>query len=555
MCLADPISDIFAPITSRDNAALHVDPLAGVGMDVGSHVGSPFNSGADEVEAPRPPPSKVEVNNPLAAAVARPVAGPRLACSSAKCGELRAEMHRFLDGVDIEDIPPGVNRTDAQKAQRAAELESAGIDAEWARGFVDQANVEEPDLRYQLQLWQAAVDECRRRELESTREPSEAPPVPFVGPGVVAPSLERSRIANPGQLSTNDATSIRRDLRALGFATGARGAAGAWDADAFEGYRDFVERAVRADKLTIDQAQSTRAPDRAAVRALLRSAARTPQADPALRATPAQATTSGTVAPETKQVRVGKGRRARWVTRPSGHTNKREDVEAVQRALAARGFFFDERRLGSYDATTQAAVQLYNASYRGLHERAGGSATLVSGAMMTRSLFGTPEETPHLTDGPRWGELQEDPSIGLRNYHTPGSFVTSWGTQRARQFTIDFARQLRTIRPDSEVLANDNSKREGGPHPFHSGHQVGMELDFTHPDEAEGQTRADWLEHRKQELLAMRPFSSSIAFIYSSNPELVTHGRGLGLNMIQIGGHRMHYHVGIKSWTGGLARS
>ena len=82
-----------------------------------------------------------------------------------------------------------------------------------------------------------------------------------------------------------------------------------------------------------------------------------------------------------------------------------------------------------------------------------------------------------------------------------------------------------------------------------------MELDFTHPDEAEGQTRADWIEHRKQELLAMRPFASSIAFIYSSNADLVTYGRGLGLNMIQIGGHRMHFHVGIKSWTGGLARS
>ncbi|MEZ0315185.1 MAG: hypothetical protein ACAI38_25720 [Myxococcota bacterium] len=551
--MADPILDITSPRTTRDSAALHLDPLGGVGTDVGSHVGSPFNTGVDHVEPPRPTPTRVEVQSPLAAAVARPAAAPRMACGSAACRELRAEMHRFLDGIDIEGIPPGVNRAEAQKTRRAAELEAAGIDADWARRFVDQPNVEEPDLRYQFQLWQAACDEYRRRELESTREQPE-PPVAgpgLAGPGVVATPLERSRIASPGQLSTADATSVRRDLRALGFATGARGAAGAWDADAFEGYRDFIERAVRAGKLTSEQAHSSRAADRAAVRTLLRNAARAPKADPALRATPAQTTVESTVAPEQKLVRV----RKRWVLRPTGHRNRPEDVERVQRALLARGFFIDERRLRTYDATTQAAVQLYNASYRGLHERAGGSATLVSGAMMTRSLFGTPEETPHLVDGPRWGELQSDPTIGLRNYHTPGSSVTSWGTQRARQFVIDFARNLRTIRPDSEVLANDNSKREGGPHPFHSGHQVGMELDFTHPDEAEGQTRADWIEHRKQELLAMRPFASSIAFIYSSNADLVTYGRGLGLNMIQIGGHRMHFHVGIKSWTGGLARS
>ncbi len=544
--MADPISDIMVSRTAAGStAASPSDPSSDVGTDVGSHVGSPFHTGADVVEVRRPPRTAVDIHNPLTAALAHSHA-PATMCRTSACRDLRAEIHRFLDGADVIAEGTGV---EAKRALRSAELEAAGIDPGWARRFVNEANVEEADLRHQLELWRAACGEYRRRELESTADPAE---VPSTGPRIAPTPLQRSRIASPGKLSTADATSVRRDLRALGFATGARGSSGAWDADAFEGYKDFVERAVRAKQLTPEQAHSGRAVDRAAVRTLLRNAARAPEAEPALRATPAQATIASTVAPEFTMVRE----RNRSVRRATGHRNSPEDVERVQRALLARGFYIDETQLRTYDATTQAAVQLYNAAYRGLHERAGGSATLVPGAMMTRSLFGTPEETPHLVDGPRWGELQSDPSIGLRNYHTPtpGAYVTSWGTQRARQFVIDFARNLRTIRADSEVLANDNSLREGGPHPFHAGHEVGMELDFTHPDQAEGQTRAEWLEERKQELLAMQPFASSVAFIYSSNPELVTYGRSLGFTMFQIGGHRMHYHVGIRSWTGDLAR-
>ncbi len=523
--------------------------------DVG--VAATVAAGADQRARPRPASSAIRVTQPHAAAVAQP-ATTRLACGTSTCLELRAEMHHFLDGLDIAEIPDGPGKAEAQRAQRAAELDCVGINAAWARRFVELPNIEEPDLRHQLRQWRNAIAEHGRREAGSTAESlletpygAGPPPIAFRPPSMVAPTLDRARIATPGKLSTADSTSIHKDLRALGYATGARGAAGAWDADAFEGYKDFVERAVRAGKLTAEQATSANAASRGAVRALLRSAARTPNADADMRATPAQATMNSTVAPETKLVRVNK----RWVRRPSGHTNKPEDVRLVQQALIARGFHVDPAKMGTYDATTQQAVQLYNATYRGLHARAGGLSTLVPGAMMTRSLFGNPEETPHLVDGPRWGELQDDPSIGLRTYHTPGSYVTPWGTQRARDFAIDFARNLRTIRPDSEILANDISLREGGPHPFHSGHEVGLELDFTHPDQAEGQTREQWLEERKQELLAMVPFNDRIALIYSSNPELVTYGRGIGLNMIQIGGHRMHYHVGIRGWTGELNRS
>lgn len=548
------------------------DFAAPIGQTDLSAARSPSATRASDLRAtPRPQSSAVPILQAHAAAVASPRA-PRLACGTATCRDLRAEMRRFLDGSDIAEIPNGPGKAEAQRAQRAAELDAAGINADWARRFIDLPAIVEPDLRYQLRLWRDAVAEHKRREAESstdavadppggptttdpadpTREPPSVERPPRVGlrPGIAPPTVERARIAAPAQLSTADSTAVRRDLRALGYATGARGAAGAWDADAFEGYKDFVERAVRAGKLTVEQATSTSTANRRAVRTLLQTSARTPNADAELRATPAQATMNSTIAPETKLVRVNK----RWVRRPSGHTNKPEDVRLVQQALIARGFYVDPAKMGTYDTSTQNAVQLYNAAYRGLHERAGGSSTLVPDAMMTRSLFGNPEETPHLVDGPRWGELQNDPSIGLRNYHTPGSYVTPWGTQRARDFTIDFARNLRTIHPTSEILANDNSLREGGPHPFHSGHQVGMELDFTHPDQAEGQTREQWLEQRKQELLAMVPFNDRIAFIYSSNAELITYGRSVGLNMIQIGGHRMHYHVGVRGWTGELNR-
>jgi hypothetical protein len=455
-------------------------------------------------------------------------------------------MHRFMDGEDLAEIPEGANRVTEQRTKRAEQLESAGIDAAWALHFIDQPNIEEQDLRNQLERWRAAVEECQRRERAATEEK----PIGFAPPSATG-ALDRSRIANPGQLSTAEATALRGDLKKLGYALGAKGSSGAWDADAFEGYKDFVENAVRAGRLTNEQATSTRPADRTVVRTLLRSAARTPDVDPALRATPAQHTMSTTVGPEFTTVTV----RRRSVRRSTGHSNKPEDVELVQRALMTRGFYIDPAKMRSYDTSTQQAIQLYNASYRGLHERAGGSSTLVPGATMTRSIFGNAQETPHLTDGPRWGELQDDPSIGLVMYHTPGSYVTSWGTQRARDFMGEFARAVRAANPTSEVRANDISKKEGGPHPFHSGHQVGMEADITHWDQPDDMSRATWLEGPKAELRAMAAFSPRIAFIYNSNSELIAYGRSLGLNMIQIGGHAGHFHVGIKAWTGELDRS
>lgn len=518
----------------RSIAAAPLAPPSGEVPGEAALAATPLVVAQIDARASAPPPTTiVPVRRPLAAGLARPRAVQQLTCDSASCRNLRAEMHRFLDGADI-NVPKGA-APEVRRAQRAAELEAAGIDPEWARRFVDRPNIEEADLRWQLECWKAAVAEQQRRAAEAQ---SDIPPVS--GPSATG-IFDRSRIATQGSISEREANAIRADLRKLDYAAAA---SGAWDADLFEAYKDFVERAVRSRRLSPEQAASAQATDRTVVRALLRNAALAPEAD--LRASPAQAGIKTKVAPEFEMVR----QRRRTVRQPTGHHNRPEDVERVQRALMARGFFIDERTLGTYDDATQNTVQLYNAAYRGLHEREGGTKALTPGSPMTRSLFGTPDETPHLVDGPRWGELQGDPSIGLRIYATPGSYTTSWGTQRARQFVIDLAKSLHDQDPTWEILANDISKKDGGPHPFHSGHQVGMECDITHPDRPEDSAgERAWFEARKTELRAMGHMGDRIAFIYSSNSELLGYGRTLGLNMIEVGGHRGHFHVGLKAWT------
>src|SRR5689334_4695198 len=189
---------------------------------------------ADARAPARPASTQVPVRSPVAGAVDRPRRAQPVVCDSASCRNLRAEMHRFLDGADIA-LPKGA-APDARRTQRAAELQAAGIDPDWARRFVDRPDIEEADLRWQLECWKAAVAEQQRRAAEAQ---SDQPPVK--GPGATG-FIDRSRIATQGSISEREANSIRADLRKLDYAAGA---SGAWDADLFEAYRDFVERAVR----------------------------------------------------------------------------------------------------------------------------------------------------------------------------------------------------------------------------------------------------------------------------------------------------------------------
>jgi hypothetical protein len=76
-----------------------------------------------------------------------------------------------------------------------------------------------------------------------------------------------------------------------------------------------------------------------------------------------------------------------------------------------------------------------------------------------------------------------------------------------------------------------------------------MEVDLTHPDRPDGGTEERaWVEARKTELRALGAMSDRVAFIYSSNPELVRYGRTIGLDMIEVRGHRGHFHVAVSAW-------
>ena len=74
-------------------------------------------------------------------------------------------------------------------------------------------------------------------------------------------------------------------------------------------------------------------------------------------------------------------------------------------------------------------------------------------------------------------------------------------------------------------------------------------LDWLQPSKTREDAERAWVEARKAELRAMQALGSRISYIYSTNQDLLRYGRTLGLNMIEVGGHRGHFHVGVKAWT------
>ncbi len=428
-------------------------------------------------------------------------------------------------------------------------LDTLGIDSAWAHTFIDGPAREPSKESCATSFSQCGSQRCKPTMRRQQRPKGKEPEV-IRGPGAEA-VITRAKIASPGRLSSREANQVRADLRKLHFATGPSGSSGAWDSDAFEGYKDFVERAMLAGKLTPEVAYSAKSKDIETVKALLRSTAKADAPDASMMASPAQATISATVGPEwTTRVIVTRHKKHTVHTTQrvsTGHKNNPEDVAKVRHALHERGF--DVSETGDYDAALQKQIQLFNAAYNGLSERDGGSASFASGTTTTRSLFGNAQDTPQLIDGPRWGELKGDPAIGLTIYSTPGSYTTSWGTQRMRQLVIDFATALHNQIPGYVLRANDISKREGGPHPFHHGHQVGREVDLTHPDQPDGDNK-QWIADRKAELKVLSQFKERISFIYSTQQVFLDYGKSLGLPMKHSGGHEGHFHVAVKAWTG-----